>query len=171
MRVNCCWGAFWESIFFRSFYGPCAGAATPCFPPVDSEPLGTVSEGAIVLHDNWQMREEAIVGDHGDTFSSPALTRRIGIRQPCPQPPWRLSCATGFIPIPIMGMNMMKIPDVNEAENKRYDLLQVQPSARSLESLRSPLLVSHHLHAARQLSGPGRCGCISTASTIARTFG
>ena len=47
-----------------------ADSPKPSFPPVDSESLGAVSAGALVLHDNWQMREEAIVGDHGDTFSS-----------------------------------------------------------------------------------------------------
>lgn len=50
-----------------------AETVAPSFPPVDAEPLGTVSANALVLHDNWQMREEAIVGDHGDTFSSPTF--------------------------------------------------------------------------------------------------
>ena len=112
-----------------------ADKVTASFPPVDSEPLGTVSSGAIVLHDKWQMREEAIMWVTTATpFPHPRSTRRIGIRQPCPPPPLRLWLRNGIYPDPIMGMNMMKIPDVNAAENTRYDLLQVQPPAGSLKS-------------------------------------
>ncbi len=94
------------------------------FPAVDSEPLGIVSPGAIVLHDNWQMREEAIVGDHGDTFSSSAFDAKSWYPATVPTTALATLARHGIYPDPIMGTNMMKIPDVNEKENTRYNLMQ-----------------------------------------------
>jgi hypothetical protein len=101
-----------------------ADTAALSFPPVDGEPLGTVSAGAIVLHDNWQMREEAIVGDHGDTFSSPSFDTKGWYPATVPTTALATLARNGVYPDPIMGTNMMKIPDVNEAENTRYNLMQ-----------------------------------------------
>ena len=36
------------------------------FSPVDDEPLGHIPADAMILHDNWQMREEALAGNHGE---------------------------------------------------------------------------------------------------------
>ena len=44
-------------------------AVEPSFPAVDSEPLGTVAENAVVLHRGWQMRESVMAGDDGPAFS------------------------------------------------------------------------------------------------------
>jgi hypothetical protein len=101
-----------------------ADQVTLSFPPVDSEPLGTVSSGAIVLHNKWQMREEAIVGNHGDTFSSPTFAAKDWYPATVPTTALATLARNGIYPDPIMGMNMMKIPDVNEAENTRYNLMQ-----------------------------------------------
>ncbi len=114
-------------LFFAvSFLSLLARAQTtkPSFPPVDGEPLGTVSAGALVLHDNWQMREEAVVGDHGETFSSPTFDAQGWYPAAVPTTALATLVRKGIYPDPIVGMNMMKIPDVNEAENKRYDLLK-----------------------------------------------
>ncbi len=113
-------------VFALSLALPPAGAQStePSFPPVDAEPLGTVSAGAIVLHDNWRMREEAITGDHGETFSSPTFDAAGWYPAAVPTTALATLVRNGIYPDPIMGMNMMKIPDVNEAENKRYDLLK-----------------------------------------------
>ncbi len=99
-------------------------AAPPSFPPVDREPLGTVSAGAIVLHDDWQMREEAIAGNHGDTFSSPTFDASGWYPAAVPTTALATLVRNGVYPDPIVGLNMMKIPDVNESENARYDLLK-----------------------------------------------
>ncbi len=101
-----------------------ADKAAPSFPAVDSEPLGAVSAGALVLHDNWQMREEAIVGDHGDTFSSPTFEATGWYPATVPTTALATLVRNGIYPDPIMGTNMMRIPDVNEAENTRYNLMQ-----------------------------------------------
>ena len=103
-----------------------AVAANPvvCFPPVDAEPLGAVSANALVLHDGWQMREEAIVGNHGDQFSSLGFKASDWYPAAVPTTALATLVRNGVYPDPIIGMNMMKIPDVNEVENKRYDLLK-----------------------------------------------
>ena len=101
-----------------------ADKVTPSFPAVDSEPLGTVSAGAIVLHDAWRMREEALVGDHGETFSSPNFDATGWHPATVPTTALATLVRNGIYPDPIMGMNMMKIPDVNAAENTRYNLMQ-----------------------------------------------
>jgi hypothetical protein len=94
------------------------------FPAVDGEPLGPVSASAIVLHDNWQMREEAIVGNHGDTFSASTFDAKDWYPATVPTTPLATLARNGIYPDPIMGTNMMKIPDVNEKENTRYNLMQ-----------------------------------------------
>ncbi len=91
---------------------------------MDGEPLGTVSAGATVLHDKWQMREEAIVGNHGDTFSAPTFDAKDWYPATVPTTALATLVRNGIYPDPIMGTNMMKIPDVNAAENTRYDLLK-----------------------------------------------
>lgn len=99
-------------------------AATPCFPPVDSEPLGMVSAGGIVLHDGWQMREEALAGDHGDTFSSLTFSGQGWYPTTVPTTALGTLVRNGVYPDPVIGLNMMKIPDANDGENTRYDLLK-----------------------------------------------
>jgi exo-1,4-beta-D-glucosaminidase len=103
-----------------------ASTATPVisFPAVDAEPLGAVSSNAIVLHDNWQMKEEAIAGNHGEKFSSPSFSVSDWYPTTVPTTPLATLVRHGIYPDPIIGTNMMKIPDVNEVENKRYDLLK-----------------------------------------------
>ena len=113
---------FWVPTFL--VFVRAVDAAQPSFPPVDSEPLGTISADAIVLHDGWRMREEAIIGDHGDTFSSATFDAKDWYPATVPTTALATLVRNGIYPDPIMGMNMMKIPDVNEAENKRYDLLK-----------------------------------------------
>ena len=105
-------------------FGGLARADKVSFPPVDGEPLGTVSAGALVLHDKWQMREEAIVGDHGDAFSSSTFDATGWYPATVPTTALATLVRNGIYPDPIMGMNMMKIPDVNAAENTRYHLMQ-----------------------------------------------
>ena len=80
-----------------------ADKVTLSFPPVDSEPLGTVSSGAIVLHDKWQMREEAIVGDHGDAFSSPTFDAKDWYPATVPTTALATLVRNGIYPDPIMG--------------------------------------------------------------------
>jgi len=94
------------------------------FPPVDAEPLCAVSADAMVLHDGWQMREEAIVGNHGDQFSSPGFKAPDWYPAAVPTTALATLVRNGVYPDPIIGTNMMKIPDVNDVENQRYDLLQ-----------------------------------------------
>ncbi len=76
-------------------------AAEPSFPAIEAEPLGTVSENAVVLHAGWQMRESALAGNDGASFSRPALMRPAGTRPRSPPLRWARSCVTGFIPIPM----------------------------------------------------------------------
>ena len=44
-------------------------AVPPSFPAIEAEPLGSVPEGAVVLHADWQMREAAMAGDDGAAVS------------------------------------------------------------------------------------------------------
>lgn len=98
-------------------------AAEPCFAAVEETPLGTMNEKATVLYKGWQMREEAICGDHGEQFSQagfsaaqswyattvPTTTQATLIRQ-------------GVYPDPYISLNNMQIPDACEEQNRRYEL-------------------------------------------------
>lgn len=95
----------------------------PCFPAVEATPLGYTPESAVVLHKDWQMREEAICGDHGAVFSQsdfseaqswypttvPTTTQATLIRQ-------------GIYPDPYVGLNNMLIPDACPEHNELYGL-------------------------------------------------
>lgn len=94
------------------------------FPPVDAEPLCAASSHAIVLHDGWRMKEEALAGNHGEQFSLPDFKASDWYPTSVPTTALATLVRNGVYPDPIVGINMMKIPDVNEVENKRYDLLK-----------------------------------------------
>lgn len=101
-----------------------APLANVSFLPVDSEPLEATAPGAIILHDHWQMREEAMVGDKGMLFSSPQFSESKWYLTTVPTTALATLVRNKVYPDPIIGMNMMRIPDVNDAENARYHLLQ-----------------------------------------------
>ncbi len=92
------------------------------FSPVDAEPLGHVSEGAVVLHDGWQMREEALAGDQGAKFSRADFAATDWYATTVPATAMGVLIRHGIYPDPYVGMNMMRIPDASDDENKRYDL-------------------------------------------------
>ena len=90
---------------------------------MDAEPLGHVPPGALVLHDGWQMREEAVAGAHGDAFSRPGFDPAGWYATTVPTTELGTLARHGVYPDPYVGLNMMHIPDVSDAENARYDLL------------------------------------------------
>jgi exo-1,4-beta-D-glucosaminidase len=92
------------------------------FPAVDAEPLGAVPEGAVVLYDGWQMREEAIAGNHPDRFSAPDFTAADWYSTTVPTTTLATLIRHGLYPDPYVGTNSMLIPDASDAMNRRYDL-------------------------------------------------
>ena len=54
-------------------YMPAPAAERLSFQPIDAEPLGRVSPGAIVLHDGWAMQAESAAGNDGARFSEPGF--------------------------------------------------------------------------------------------------
>ena len=95
----------------------------PLFPLVDAEPLGSVPPGALVLHDGWSMREEALVGDAGAKFSQPGYDGASSW-YPTTVPTTTLGTLArhGIYPDPYVGMNCLQIPDASDEMNRRYDL-------------------------------------------------
>lgn len=96
--------------------------AEPSFSAVDAEPLSAVSEGAVVLHADWQMRESVIAGDDGAAFSRPGFNAADWYKTTVPTTALGTLVRHGVYPDPYVGMNNMRIPDASDDHNRRYDL-------------------------------------------------
>ena len=98
-------------------------AVTPSFPAIEETPLGTLSDKAVVLYNGWQMREEAICGDHGASFSQPGFSAtQSWYPTTVPTTTQATLIRRGIYPDPYVGLNNMLIPDACPEQNKRYDL-------------------------------------------------
>jgi beta-galactosidase/beta-glucuronidase len=96
--------------------------ADESLPAIDAEPLGSVSEGAVVLHANWQMRESALAGDDGAAISQAGFSAEGWYRTSVPTTALGTLVRHGVYPNPYVGMNNMQIPDASDAHNVRYGL-------------------------------------------------
>ena len=100
-----------------------AHAVTPSFPAIEETPLGTLAEKAVVLHKGWQMREEAICGDHGPSFSQPGFSAtQSWYPTTVPTTTQATLVRQGVYPDPYVGLNNMLIPDACKEQNERYGL-------------------------------------------------
>ena len=98
--------------------------AEPSFPAIEAESLGSIPEGAIVLHSDWQMRESVIAGDDGPAFSRAGFAGMGWYRTSVPTTALGTLVRHGVYPDPYIGTNNLRIPDANEEHNRRYHLSQ-----------------------------------------------
>ena len=92
------------------------------FPKVDREPLSTIPENAIVLYDDWKMKESAIIGIDGKQISMPDYNTEDWYPTTVPTTVLGTLIRNGVYPDPYIGMNNMLIPDASDDFNERYDL-------------------------------------------------
>lgn len=97
---------------------------TPSFPKVDKEPLSAIPDNAIVLYEDWLMKESAIIGNDGHEISLPGYRTENWYPTTVPTTVLGTLVRNGIYPDPYIGLNNMKIPDANDDYNKRYDLNQ-----------------------------------------------
>ena len=82
-----------------------------------------LAEKAVVLHKGWQMKEEAICGDHGASFSQPGFSATQGwYPTTVPATTQGTLIRQGVYPDPYIGLNNMQIPDACQKQNERYGL-------------------------------------------------
>ena len=96
--------------------------AEPSFPAIDAEPLGHVTSGAVVLHEDWQMRESLLAGDDGGAISRAGFTTAGWYDTAVPATALGVLVRHGIYPDPIIGTNNMFIPDASDDHNRRYQL-------------------------------------------------
>jgi hypothetical protein len=113
---------FLLSLLFCQFYTPVYAQVKVSFPKVDRKPLSDIPEDAIVLYDGWQMKESSIIGMNGKNISAPGYTLVNWYPTTVPTTVLGTLVRNGIYPDPYIGMNNMKIPDVNSAFNERYKL-------------------------------------------------
>lgn len=92
------------------------------FPKVDNEPLSALPENAIILYDDWQMKESAIVGMKGEQISMPDYKEENWYPTTVPTTVLGTLVRNGVYPDPYIGMNNMQIPDASDDFNERFDL-------------------------------------------------
>jgi len=92
------------------------------FSGVNNVPLNKIPANAIVLHDNWQMKESAIIGIEGKTISLPGYKTNNWYPTTVPTTVLGVLIRNGIYPDPYIGLNNMQIPDANDTFNKRYNL-------------------------------------------------
>ena len=76
----------------------------------------------MVLHDNWQMREEAVGGDDGGKFSQPGFDGKSWYATSVPTTVLGTLVRHGVYPDPYIGTNNMFIPDASLDHNHRFNL-------------------------------------------------
>ncbi len=113
---------FLFSLLCGQFYTPVHAQVEVSFPKVDKEPLSAIPEGAIVLYDGWQMKESSIIGMNGENISAPGYKPVNWYPTTVPTTVLGTLVRNGIYPDPYIGMNNMKIPDVNDSFNERYNL-------------------------------------------------
>jgi exo-1,4-beta-D-glucosaminidase len=91
----------------------CRAAEPVSFKSIDAEPLGDVSPQAIVLHDGWFLREEALCGNNGQSFSTPGFRADGWYRTSVPTTVLGALVRLGVYPDPYVGDNNNRIPDAN----------------------------------------------------------
>ena len=84
------------------------------FHAIDAEPLDTVPTGALVLHDDWSMQEEAVVGNHGERFSTTEFHPVGWYKTTVPTTVLGALVRDGVYPDPYIGTNNDKIPDASK---------------------------------------------------------
>lgn len=85
-------------------------------------PLSTVTKDAVLLHEGWQMREAAICGNSGETFSKVGFPSDGWYQTTVPVTALSVLVNHGVYPNPYIGLNNMQIPDINNEFNAKYDL-------------------------------------------------
>ena len=96
--------------------------AGPSFAEVGPEPLGNVSRGAVVLHEDWRMRESVLAGDDGAAISHPGFKTTGWYETSVPATALGVLVRHGIYPDPYVGTNNMLIPDASDDHNRRYRL-------------------------------------------------
>jgi Glycosyl hydrolases family 2 len=100
-------------------------SSPPSFTPVDAVPLGKTPPGAVILHHHWQMREEALVGNHGEEFSRARFSdTRDWYATTVPTTVLGTLIRHGLYPDPYIGLNNLQIPDASLDHSRRYHLDQ-----------------------------------------------
>ena len=85
-----------------------AASSNPSFPAIEAEPLGSVPEGALILHDDWQMRESALAGEDGAAFSRAGFPASGWYRTSVPTTALGTLIRQGLYPDPYVGTNNLR---------------------------------------------------------------
>lgn len=94
------------------------------FSPVDAVPLGKTPAGAMVLHEGWAMREEAIAGNRGPEFSRANFNAGDWYQTSVPTTALSTLIRHGVYPDPYVGLNNLRIPDASIEHSQRFHLDQ-----------------------------------------------
>jgi hypothetical protein len=98
-------------------YIPARAAGRLSFEAIDAEPLGRVPPEAIVLHDDWSMREEAVAGNDGAQFSASGFRAEGWYGTTVPTTVLSALVRLGVYPDPYIGNNNDRIPDASAADS------------------------------------------------------
>ncbi len=133
-----------------------AVAAEPLFPAVDAEPLGTVSEDALVLHAGWQMRESAIAGDDGAAFSRAGFNAAGWYATSVPTTALGTLGPSRRLSRPVCRHEQHAHPRRQRRSQPPLQPQPVQPSAEQGQPLGQAVLVPQGVPLAEGVSGQGR---------------
>jgi exo-1,4-beta-D-glucosaminidase len=94
------------------------------FSPVDGAPLGKTPREALILHNEWRLREEATAGNHGSEFSRSAFDVGDWYQTSVPTTVLGALIRHGVYPDPYVGLNNLRIPDASIEHSRRFHLDQ-----------------------------------------------
>ncbi len=90
---------------------------------IRGEPLSPVPENAVLLREDWRVISSILAGNNGSALSKMKVNLRDWKPTSVPATVLSVMVRNGLYPNPYLGTNNMKIPDLSDAFNKKYDLL------------------------------------------------
>ncbi|MFH0757968.1 MAG: glycosyl hydrolase [Bacteroidota bacterium] len=91
---------------------------------VRGEPLSPVPENAVLLREDWKVISSILAGKDGSSLSKKKVNLRNWKNTSVPATVLSVMVRNGLYPNPYLGTNNMKIPDLSDAFNEKYGLIQ-----------------------------------------------
>jgi hypothetical protein len=104
-----------------------AGAEYPGEPfvfTIADEPLASLPENALLLREDWKVISSLFAGRDGSAISTRNVNTAGWRSTSLPATVLAVLVRNGIYPNPYVGINNMKIPDMNDGFNETYDLLR-----------------------------------------------
>jgi hypothetical protein len=91
---------------------------------IEGEPLSPLPENAVLLRNDWMVISSLLAGNNGASISKEKKDLREWQKTSLPATVLTVMVRNGLYPNPYLDLNNMKIPDLSDEFNDKYDLIR-----------------------------------------------